>query len=53
MACSGTLDCGRMVNTDRGSPGVPGAAGGVIARLGGGVAGAVGGLAGRIAWATT
>jgi hypothetical protein len=48
VTCSGTLDSGRRLKTENGSPGVPGAAGGVIARLAGGaVAGA---LNGRTAW---
>jgi hypothetical protein len=55
VARSGRLDSGRSVNTDSGSPGVPGAAGTVIARLTGGAAGTGGrgGVAGRIAWTTT
>jgi hypothetical protein len=34
VACIGTLDCGRMENIDSGSPGAPGVAGKVMARLG-------------------
>jgi hypothetical protein len=51
VAWIGTLDSGRCVNTVGGSPGLPGAAGGVIARL----TGAAGGVGwnGRAAWTTT
>jgi hypothetical protein len=48
----GMLDSGRSVNTDSGSPALPGLAGSVMARLGGGATGA-GGLAGRSACTTT
>jgi hypothetical protein len=53
---SGRLDSGLRVNTDSGSPAVPGTAGTVIARLTGGAvlaAGGGGGVDGRIACTTT
>jgi hypothetical protein len=50
VACSGTLDSGRIVKTFSGSPGSPGRAGSVIARLGLGDAAGAGAVAGRVAW---
>jgi hypothetical protein len=56
VTCSGRLDSGRALKTDKGSPGCPGAAGGVIARLAlrlAGAAAGAGGAAGRVTCTTT
>ena len=50
VVCSGMLDSGRSVNTESGSPGVPGVAGSVIAWLMLALLVGGGGLAGRTAW---
>jgi hypothetical protein len=53
VAWIGTLDSGRCVNTAGGSPALPGAACGVIARLTGAAGGGAGALKGRTACTTT